>query len=46
MILNDWIRGKIPYFVPPPDIGFDEEFESKKRKTQFNFKFKTLIPFV
>jgi len=20
MILNDWLRGKIPYFVPPPDI--------------------------
>jgi len=22
MILNDWIRGKIPFFVPPPDDGF------------------------
>jgi len=32
MILNDWIRGKIPYFAPPPDIGIDEVFESKKKK--------------
>ncbi|CAG8601678.1 3830_t:CDS:10 [Ambispora gerdemannii] len=25
MILNDWLRGKIPYFTPPP---FDEEISS------------------
>ena len=24
MVLNDWIRGKIPYFVSPPEKGSDE----------------------
>lgn len=25
MVLNDWMRGKIPFFVPPPEIDDDEE---------------------
>jgi len=25
MVLNDWIRGKIPYFVPPPDITLTDD---------------------
>jgi len=25
MVINDWMRGKIPYFVPPPDMEIVEE---------------------
>jgi len=25
MILNDWLRGKLPYFVPPPEAPLTEE---------------------
>lgn len=25
IILNDWIRGKIPYFVPPPEVSENQE---------------------
>jgi nuclear GTP-binding protein len=25
MILNDWLRGKLPYFVPPPETPLAEE---------------------
>jgi len=28
MILNDWIRGKLPFFIPPPDT--DEYLEKKE----------------
>jgi nuclear GTP-binding protein len=34
MIINDWIRGRIPFFVPPPDrdeIANDTRFGFKKR---------------
>ena len=31
MILNDWQRGKIPYFVPPPSHD-STEFDSAKKK--------------
>lgn len=27
MILNDWIRGKIPFFIPPPDDGERDEVQ-------------------
>ncbi|KAK4056607.1 GTPase required for pre-60S ribosomal subunit nuclear export and maturation [Microbotryomycetes sp. JL221] len=30
MVLNDWIRGKVPFFVPPPELeGSDEAKRSK-----------------
>lgn len=29
MVLNDWIRGKIPYFVPPPDKEADSEIKKE-----------------
>ena len=29
MMLNDWIRGKIPFFVPPPDDGYVSEEEEE-----------------
>ena len=37
IVLNDWVRGKIPYFVPPPDrpkqdSGKSMEKESKRDK--------------
>lgn len=37
VVLNDWVRGKIPYFVPPPDrpkqdSGQSVEKESKRDK--------------
>ena len=37
VVLNDWVRGKIPYFVPPPDrpkqdSGKSVEKESKRDK--------------
>jgi nuclear GTP-binding protein len=31
MMLNDWIRGKIPYFVPPPDINLDDDTKLKEK---------------
>jgi len=31
MILNDWIRGKIPFFVPPPEDPLPEEEEEDNR---------------
>jgi len=27
MMLNDWIRGKIPYFAEPPQVDLPEEEE-------------------
>jgi nuclear GTP-binding protein len=32
MVLNDWIRGKIPFFVPPPNTSVDLNREKKKSK--------------
>jgi nuclear GTP-binding protein len=29
MVLNDWSRGKIPYFVPPPDKEADSEIKKE-----------------
>ncbi|KAJ1981890.1 GTPase required for pre-60S ribosomal subunit nuclear export and maturation [Dimargaris cristalligena] len=31
MVLNDWLRGKIPYFVPPPD---SESFMEKQAELE------------
>ncbi|WFD00080.1 GTPase required for pre-60S ribosomal subunit nuclear export and maturation [Malassezia yamatoensis] len=31
MVLNDWIRGKIPFFVPPPDHSGGKRKESESR---------------
>ena len=30
MVLNDWQRGKIPFFVPPPDMSKDDLEELKE----------------
>jgi len=30
MILNDWLRGKIPYFAPPPENTDEENATFKK----------------
>jgi len=32
MMLNDWIRGKIPYFVQPPDVTIDNPNDPKESK--------------
>lgn len=34
MVLNDWIRGKIPYFVPPPAKGTDSEVAKEGAVTE------------
>ncbi|KAG2237753.1 NUC091 domain-containing protein [Thamnidium elegans] len=36
MVLNDWLRGRIPYYVPPPEAVeplTEEQLEEKKKKT-------------
>lgn len=33
MVLNDWQRGKIPYFVKPPESEQDEKLREEKTKT-------------
>lgn len=40
MVLNDWQRGKIPYFVPPP--GHDSS-QFEKMKTEENLEMATKI---
>lgn len=32
MILHDWQRGKIPFFVPPPKLG-DEKSEEEAKES-------------
>lgn len=32
MVLNDWIRGKIPFFVRPPDVSRDAPTKKKDSK--------------
>jgi len=39
MILNDWVRGKIPYFVPPPNI--DSKNDNNKHPTDNSKKPKS-----
>ncbi|ORX50037.1 NGP1NT-domain-containing protein [Piromyces finnis] len=34
MILNDWLRGQIPFFVPPPEVDEDKLKESKNTVEQ------------
>jgi len=34
MILMDWQRGKIPYFVPPPPLTRDEKEDLKEEEEQ------------
>lgn len=31
MILNDWLRGKIPYFVAPPTTGAEKELDASAK---------------
>ncbi|KAK4055674.1 GTPase required for pre-60S ribosomal subunit nuclear export and maturation [Microbotryomycetes sp. JL201] len=31
MVLNDWIRGKIPFFVPPPEVERTDDVKAKKQ---------------
>jgi len=36
MVLNDWVRGKIPFFVPPPDVEYVEEEKDSKEKSKID----------
>lgn len=38
MVLNDWLHGKIPYFVPPPSLPSDEADESSSAATEDSVK--------
>lgn len=40
MVLNDWIRGKIPFFVRPPERSGDEPAQGKKEKARKDGKGK------
>ncbi|CAE6434526.1 unnamed protein product [Rhizoctonia solani] len=44
MVLNDWIRGKIPFFVRPPDADAPKEGESGKSKLKVRTGEKAGIP--
>ncbi|KAM0788791.1 hypothetical protein ACM66B_002880 [Microbotryomycetes sp. NB124-2] len=34
MVLNDWIRGKIPFFVPPPEVERSDDAKSTKQSAK------------
>ncbi|KAH7333957.1 NUC091 domain-containing protein [Rhizoctonia solani] len=44
MVLNDWIRGKIPFFVRPPDADAPMEEEKGKGKLKLRTGEKAGIP--
>jgi len=36
MVLNDWLRGKIPYFTPPPEINDNDKIEKDNTEKNKN----------
>jgi len=42
--LNDWIRGKIPYFVPPPEMNFGIAAKTPSKKEAADHKSAAAAP--
>jgi len=40
MIINDWMRGKIPYFVAPPNLDKEEEKKMIKQIIKLKYPIK------
>lgn len=48
IILSDWVRGRVPFFVPPPERSeeLNEEEERKRRKLKGKEREKQFVPTV
>ncbi|KLO20124.1 NGP1NT-domain-containing protein [Schizopora paradoxa] len=48
IVLSDWVRGRVPFFVPPPERSeeLNEEEELKRRKLKGKEKEKQFVPSV